>query len=597
MSTDDGKPGGLFSKVVRFVRHPTQHWSEVDAHADDPLGQADREVLRQTLERKRRNDFVRQREFEQLRRLRQKEEAGSAEAPADASSQPASLQSSQKPTDARAVTLKKIDAIEEQMSQQWWRNKQPADASTLPMYLLSSFPQHDSVHVAGVPAGPAPGAAAASPGFAPTAPLDWDVEGGDTPLPSAPQPASAPSGREQTAPATTFATTVPLDPPAWSAPAQPLPVASGPFVHDPDLEEAAIAFANGAATGAEAMLLKLLAQRGAQPEAQLPVWQALFDLYRATGMAERFEDMAIDFAARFGRSAPLWFALSPQHAWVIPGAAALNAGARGVATPDAAAPQGATAADIDYFAADAQDGPWRWTAPAVLTREAVAALAQSKAAAAAPWTLFWSALERIETGAVALLEQAFTDWAQAPGSIVFIDAPVLAQCLQALTVSGDRAAPEDGWRLRMAALRLMDQPDSFELVALDYCVTYEVSPPSWAPPLGSYRDGLADDAGDAAGPAASVLPAGSGLAGCIDGDATFWLSALEARARPGQRLVIDCAELLRLDFAAAGSVLNWAAHLEAEGVALRFERLHQLVAVFFAMVGIGEHAQLVPRRD
>ncbi len=581
MSTDDSKPGGLFSKVVRFVRHPSLHWSELDAQADDPLGQADREVLRQTLERKRRNDFVRQREFEQLRRLRQKEAAsGTEEAVADASSQPASLQSSQAPGDARAVTLKKIDAIEEQMSQQWWRNKQPADASTLPMYLLSSFPQPDSVHVAGAPAGPAPGAAA-SAGFASTAPLDWDVDGGDTP---APQPAS-PAGKQDHS---TFATTVPLDPPAWSAPAQPLPVASGPFVHDPDFEEAAIAFANGAASGAEAMLLKLLVQRATQPEAQLPVWQALFDLYRAAGMAERFEDLAIDFAARFGRSAPLWFVLSAQHPWVIPGAGALRASMPGVATPGIA---------VQETAADPQDRLWRWPAPALLTRASVATLAQAKAAVPAPWALFWGALERIEADAVAALEQVFTDWAQTPGQLVFIDAPVLAQRLQALTVSGDRMAPEDGWRLRMAALRLMEQPDSFELVALDYCVTYEVSPPSWAAPRSSYRDGIEDEATAAAEPESPALPAGAGLAGCIDGDATPWLAAIEAQVRPGQRLVVDCAELIRLDFAAAGSVLNWAARLQDEGVALRFERLHQLVAVFLAMVGVGEHAQLVPRRD
>ncbi|WP_315122677.1 STAS domain-containing protein [Comamonas antarctica] len=585
MSTDDSKPGGLFSKVVRFVRHPTLHWSELDAQADDPLGQADREVLRQTLERKRRNDFVRQREFEQLRRLRQKEAAAS-ETPGDASSQPASLQSSQTPSDARAVTLKKIDAIEEQMSQQWWRNKQPADASTLPMYLLSSFPQPDSVHVAGATAAAA-SEASATPGFAVTAPLDWDVGAAAAPEPPLAQAVPAPEPP-------TFATTIPLDPPAWSAPAQPWPVASGPFVHDPDFEAAAIAFANGAATGAEAMLLDLLVQRTAQPEAQMPVWHALFDLYRAAGMGARFEDLAIDYAARFGRSAPLWFALSPQHAWTIPGAAVLSA----AAAPGAAAP-GAGAPDIgmrweDAPALDLQAPPLRWTAPAVLTRASVAALEQAKAAAPAPWTLFWGGLECIEADAVAALEQVFTEWAQTPGPLFFLDAPVLAQCLQALTVSGDRAVPEDGWRLRMAALRLMDQPDSFELVALDYCVTYEVSPPSWAPPRSNYRDALVDDAAEAPGTAQAP---GAGLAGCIDGDATPALAALEAQVLPGQVLVVDCAELLRLDFAAAGSVLNWAARLQSEGVALRFERLHQLVAVFLAMVGVGEHAQLVPRRD
>jgi len=560
MSTDDGKPGGLFSKVVRFVRHPAAHWSEGEA-PDDPQGQVDRQVLRQTLERKRRNDLVRQREFEQLRRLRQQQAAGEGEAQAAASSQPPSVQGNLTPPDARAVTLQKIDAIEEQMSQQWWRKKQPADASTLQMSLLSTYPQPDSVHCAAEP-----GPAAPAPGFAATAALDWNVEAVDL--------QAGADSREGGAPSTTFATTLALEPAAWTAP-QRLPAAGGPFVHDPEFEEAAIAFANGDAAGAEAALLELLAQRTAQPEQQYPVWFALFDLYRAAALADRFGLLASDFTARFARPAPLWFALLPQEV-VTPG----------VVVPDA---------DRGADGQGAQD--WRWNAPRVLTLAAVQALQQAQAVAPAPWTLFWGALERIEADAVAPLEQLFTAWAQAPGLFVFLEAPVLAQCLQMLTVSGEHESTESGWRLRMAALRLMDQHDSFELVALEYCVTYEVSPPSWLPPHSSYRDGLAGIAPEDARRMAKARPTGAGLSGCIDGDATPWLAALEGRARPGAVLVVDCAALVRMDFAAAGSVLNWAARMQAQGVALRFEHLHQLIAVFFGMVGVGDHGQLVPRTD
>ena len=34
-------------------------------------------------------------------------------------------------------------------------------------------------------------------------------------------------------------------------------------------------------------------------------------------------------------------------------------------------------------------------------------------------------------------------------------------------------------KLRMAVLRVMHRPVEFEVVALDYCVYLEVSPPSW----------------------------------------------------------------------------------------------------------------------
>ena len=550
MSMDDSKPGGLLSRIVDFLRHPMAHWSDGDV-PDDPLGQVDRQMLRQTLERKRRNDLVRQREFEQLRRLRQQATAAGAEPQAQTASQLASPPSSLAPPSARTATLQKIDAIEEQMSQQWWCKKQPADASTMPMHLLSTFPQPDSVHVQ---------AESASAG------LDWRVDPGAT--------------QERPAPSSSFATTLQLDLCAWSASAWQEPAADEPFVHDPDFEEAAIAFANGNAAGAEAALQDLLAQRAAEPELQHPVWGALFDLYRVCGLAERFERLASDFGVRYGRPGPRWFSL-PESGVVTPGVATPGVVTPGVATPNAAG---------EHSAHD-----WCWAAPPVLTRAAVAALQQGKAAAPAPWTLLWGALERIEADAVASLEQVFCEWAQMPGQLVFMDAPVLAQCLQALTASGEHAAPEAGWRLRMAALRLMEQPDSFELVALDYCVTYEVAPPTWTPPRSSYRDGQAGLLPEGIGPMA--LPAGARLAGSIEGDATPWLAAIEGQARPGLPLVVDCAELVRVDFAAAGAVLNWAARMQDRGVALRFERLHQLAAVFFAMVGIGEHAQLVPRAD
>lgn len=586
MTKDDSKAGGLFSKVVRFVRHPTVNWSELDALAGDLSAAPDKQALRQMLERKRRNDFVRQREFDQLRKLRQKEALSTvgADVPAEPASLPSGFHSSLTSADARAVTVQKIDAIEEQMSQQWWRNKQSADASTLPMELVSALPPLDSVHVAAAP-GAAAGPASPPLGFAPTVPLTWGAEA----APAWQASQRLRQGEEREALATTFAATQLRDPPVWdaiapSALAGAAPLPAPTFVHDPDFEEAAIAFANGDVAGAEAALLELLAQRAAQPDHQQSVWLALFDLYRAAGLAERFDVLAIDFADQVGRSAPLWFSLPAQ----------LGLSGHAAQTP-AQEPEGVRA--------------WRWMAPAVVTRQSVATLQAAKERATAPWTLIWTALERIEADAVPLFERVVGEWMQTPGQIQFLDAQVLVQYLQAQTVSGDREASVDGWRLRMAVLRLMEQHDSFELAALDYCVTYEVSPPSWAQPRSSYVDGPAVDAAavdtaavdTAAAGAAAATPTRNRkracLSGCIASDATPWLEALEAQAQAGVPLVVDCSQLIRLDFAAAGSVLNWSAHMQARGHDLCFDRPHQLAAVFFGMIGISEHARVVPRSD
>ncbi len=240
-----------------------------------------------------------------------------------------------------------------------------------------------------------------------------------------------------------------------------------PYVHEPDLEEAAIRFANGDYAGAEAGLLEALARHENDEDLarQAEFWMALFDFYRATGDQARFEALAIDFAARFGRSAPLWFSMPELLGLQPPSAAAAD-------EPAGGAPR-----------------EFLWNAPSVLTAQSVAALQASVARASAPpWTFSWSRLMTIEEGAVPGLAQQFEQWADRTEAIVFKGVDALASLLEARTPSGDRSVPPDWWRLRMAALRLMGRPDEFELVALDYCVTYEVSPPSWAPPACSYCD-------------------------------------------------------------------------------------------------------------
>ena len=178
----------------------------------------------------------------------------------------------------------------------------------------------------------------------------------------------------------------------------------------------------------------------------------------------------------------------------------------------------------------------------------------------------------------------------------------------------------------MEALRVMHRPDEFELVALDYCVTYEVSPPSWESArcefkalqadgttvsghtiVGeAYRDSLASNVaptgyGDtqAAGPTSLQVSqvATVELAGHILGDSSEAMALLEGKLAGADVMVISCARLIRIDFTAAGSLLNWATARQAEGRQVQFVEVHRLVAAFFNVIGISEHARVVARRD
>jgi anti-anti-sigma regulatory factor len=362
------------------------------------------------------------------------------------------------------------------------------------------------------------------------------------------------------------------------------------FVHEPDLEEAAIRFANGDHAGAESGLLDVLAMHQQDPpDQQLEIWMTLFDLYRATGQHDRFDTLAIDFAAQYSRSSPLWFSMPEQLGMAVDVA------------PAAGSPAGAVRKDFS------------WNAPPTVAVSSVAALQASLARAASPWTLSWARLTSIDEAAVPLMADQFTLWADRDGQLVFSGVEKLNALLDAKAQSGDRSTSPEWWRLRMAALRLMGKADEFELVAIDYCVTYEVSPPSWVSPRCGYSDnegaasGAASlavdsdfgpsDMGDTSAPAPLDAGPAAQLSGHIDGDATPLLEPFQALMRTGVPLTIACDKLIRVDFAAAGSVLNWAAEQQSQGHVIQFRNLQRLVAIFFNVIGINEHAWVAPRKN
>ena len=72
MAKEDSAPG-LLSKMVKFVRNPATSWSDLDSVQAEQDESVSKQLLKEMIERKRRNDFVRKREFDMLRKLRKRE--------------------------------------------------------------------------------------------------------------------------------------------------------------------------------------------------------------------------------------------------------------------------------------------------------------------------------------------------------------------------------------------------------------------------------------------------------------------------------------------------------------------------------------------
>jgi ABC-type transporter Mla MlaB component len=87
------------------------------------------------------------------------------------------------------------------------------------------------------------------------------------------------------------------------------------------------------------------------------------------------------------------------------------------------------------------------------------------------------------------------------------------------------------------------------------------------------------------------------LGGQVLGDAAEMMELLDGKLQGADIVVISCARLIRIDFTAAGSLLNWVSSRQAEGRQVQFVDVHRLVAAFFNVIGISEHARVIARTD
>jgi ABC-type transporter Mla MlaB component len=86
------------------------------------------------------------------------------------------------------------------------------------------------------------------------------------------------------------------------------------------------------------------------------------------------------------------------------------------------------------------------------------------------------------------------------------------------------------------------------------------------------------------------------LSGQLSGDISALLGVLDSRLGEARLIHISCALLIRVDFIAAGDLLNWVIAKRAEGRQIRFTEVHRLVALMFRAMGIIEHAPVQLRQ-
>ena len=561
MATQENNPG-LLSKVARFVRNPTKDWADLDKLDSIQDNDHGKEALKLVIERKRHDDAVRKREFAQLRKLRQASPSAKAELAQGMSSFRSTSGGVDDDVKERASTLKKIDEIEAQMSRQWWKGRSgaaPLAASGSvgnPPPVQDDFPSTQSSRLSST----AQGEVTQMSGSA-----NFDFRATE---PGTPESLQGSDDNMSTR--------------SVFSPSKMVLVDLGQNLSDPDMEEAAIRYANGDDAGAEAALQTALQTPDARPE-MVEAWAAaLLDLYRSTGQLANFERMALNYARRFGRSAPPWALASTSLA------------AQAVSAPLAVPGRAASPSGV------------RWESPVELDEAAVARLRAMVRPNGGTYYLNWHKVQRVTAAAASNLADVLAAWCDMPMALCFEGVDSLDRLLSANTPSGDRLVPRFYWQLRFDALRLLRMQDDYELAALDFCVTFEVSPPAWREPICQRVDGppaalptLPDALATAQPPDPDLAFGATALA--LSGDVLGDVSGIVAQwqATPGDPSIlrVTCKNLIRVDFSAAGGLLNWASQVSAQGRRVEFRDLPRLVAAFFNLIGINEHAQVTARTN
>ncbi|HEY2186982.1 MAG TPA: STAS domain-containing protein, partial [Caldimonas sp.] len=559
----------FFRKVVKFVANPATEWTDLDAQNDESR-EADyaKGELKAMIERKRRNDFVRKREFDMLRKVRREGLSGEQLAALGGSSRMDDSEPRTAETPARqdAGVKAKIDEIEQQMVGDGYSNTQRrgpefynAPTQPAPLDVSKLRPAANPSQLGGrvsdfVPA-PAP-----------------------APVPQAPTPAAAPAAQAaQRAPAVA---PIRLEMPQAEEFSKAFAIASSEVTHDPELDEAVIAFANADFEQCEQALSGLTGHGGTRSQ-HAETWLVVFDLYRATGQQHKFESLALDYAQQFGWSAPQWFSLPKMVA-------------------EAASEERPSSSRIE--------GQVGWVCPDYLDAEAVARLSSLALQMPLPWVFDWGALQTIDAEASGRLSELFRSWMPQDLDMRWLAGERLFAVLQEAAPTGVRDVDPAYWQLRLDALRMSNRPDHFDEAAIDYCVTYEVSPPSWEsarcvvriagsnqgttqPPLSVVSDVSTSFQESQITDAMHLIEVGTvELSGQLIGDISTTLKKMDNELGTAKIVNVSCARLIRVDFIAAGDLLNWVLARRSENRTVSFVDAHRMVALFFGAMGINEHA-------
>lgn len=336
---------------------------------------------------------------------------------------------------------------------------------------------------------------------------------------------------------------------------------------NPVVEEAAMLFANGQRAECERALRQAIADDPANREA----WLLLFELVQQSGNASAFDHLAIEYSVKFETSPPAWRAPEPTTKPAHHKAHPTGGDSHAVMLP----------ASLDAMA----------------VKEIEQARQQLRMSSRVRISL--EAVNQADEIGVKLLSDLLLSVRKTSQEITLMGVEQAAHGLRSRFDIGAPQQNEAVWLFVLELYRLLGWEKQFEDLSIEYSVTFEVSPPQFEKPPANIVIGSAlpkinvvqDEAG-----AAVVMSSRPSLHGEVLGRAGESIGMLDGAAAVADHVEIDCAHLLRVDFAAAGALLNWLVSAHARGKSFVFLDVNVLVAALFSVMGIDGVAQVQRRK-
>lgn len=187
-----------------------------------------------------------------------------------------------------------------------------------------------------------------------------------------------------------------------------------------------------------------------------------------------------------------------------------------------------------------------------------------------------------DTGA-RLLANALAEARRAGLGLQLLRGPKLDAALAAALNRG-RAAGEGAWLLSLEFLQWANDRSVFEDRAIEFAMAFELSPPSWEPPVASAPAKAAEpeDPGMSEGLEAEMLK----WSGALTGSLSPALGKLADSMHTNEVVAVDMSEVERIDFVCAGALLNLITRIESQHKSVQIVGASPIIRALLLLIGV-----------